>query len=92
VHRLCKALCRDLILRKVDLARCAQITCPVWSEFCGFVPVRILKETNKEEEELVGVAPHWGKPRISCVDVLVQYCPCDLCIYFLSALLLMYDR
>jgi hypothetical protein len=32
--------------------------------------LRILKETNKEEEELVGVAPHWGEPRISCVDLL----------------------
>jgi hypothetical protein len=31
--------------------------------------VRSLK-TNKEEEELVDVAPHWGEPRISCVDVL----------------------
>jgi hypothetical protein len=31
--------------------------------------VEILK-TNKEEEELVDVAPHWGEPRISCVDVL----------------------
>jgi hypothetical protein len=47
VHRLCKALCRDLILRKVDLVCCAQITCPVQSELCGSVPVRILKETNK---------------------------------------------
>jgi hypothetical protein len=64
----------------------------VWSELCGSVLVRILKETNKEEEELVDVTPHWGEPRISCVDVLVQYCPCYLCIYLLSALLLMYDR
>jgi hypothetical protein len=54
----------------VDLARCAQITCPVQSEICGSVPVRRLKETNKEEEELVDVAPQWGEPRISCVDVL----------------------
>jgi hypothetical protein len=30
-----------------------------------------LKKTNKkEEEELVDVSPHWGEPRISCVDVL----------------------
>jgi hypothetical protein len=29
-----------------------------------------IEETNKEEEELVDVAPHWGEPRISCVDVL----------------------
>jgi hypothetical protein len=31
--------------------------------------VRSLK-INKEEEELVDVAPHWGEPRISCVVVL----------------------
>jgi hypothetical protein len=37
---------------------------------CGLVHVRKLKDTNKEEEELVDVAPHWGEPRISCVDVL----------------------
>jgi hypothetical protein len=73
VHIMCKALCRDLILRKVDLVRYAQITCPVWSELCGSVPVRRLKETNKEEEELVDVAPHWGETRISCVDVI-----CDM--------------
>jgi hypothetical protein len=29
-----------------------------------------IEETNKEEEELVDVAPHWGEPRISCVIVL----------------------
>jgi hypothetical protein len=29
-----------------------------------------IEETNKEEEELVDVSPHWGEPRISCVDVL----------------------
>jgi hypothetical protein len=72
VQRLFKALCRDLILRKVDLVRCAQITCLVQSELCGSVPVIIL-ETNKEEEELVDVAPHWGEPHISFVDVL-----CDM--------------
>jgi hypothetical protein len=36
----------------------AQITCPMRSELCGFVLVRILKKTNKEEEDLVDVAPH----------------------------------
>ena len=70
VRRLCKYFCRGLILRKVDLVRCAHITCPMWSELCGSVPVRILKKTNKEEEELVDVAPHWGEPHISYVDVL----------------------
>jgi hypothetical protein len=29
-----------------------------------------IEETNKEEEELVDVAPHWGESRISCVIVL----------------------
>jgi len=29
-----------------------------------------LEEVNKEEEDLVDVAPHWGEPRISCVDVI----------------------
>jgi len=32
--------------------------------------VRRLEESNKEEEELVGIAPHWGESCISCVDVL----------------------
>jgi hypothetical protein len=39
------------------------------SWFCGSVHVRRLEEDNKEEEELVDVAPHWGEPRISCVVV-----------------------
>jgi hypothetical protein len=30
---------------------------------------RRLKEDNKEDEELVDVAPHWGEPHISCVVV-----------------------
>jgi len=72
VHRLCKSLCCDLILRKVDLVCCAQITCPVQSKIFGFMPIRILKKTNKDEEDLVDVAPHWGEPRISCVDVLYE--------------------
>jgi hypothetical protein len=33
------------------------------------VHVRRLKKDNKEDEELVDVAPHWGEPRISCVMV-----------------------
>jgi hypothetical protein len=36
---------------------------------CGYVHVRRLEEDNKEEEELVDVAPHWGEPCISCVVV-----------------------
>ena len=52
--------------------RCVQISCPLWSWICGLVHVRRLEETNKEEEELVDVAPHWGEPRISCVDVLYE--------------------
>jgi hypothetical protein len=32
---------------------------------------KILKKTNKEKKKkLVDVAPHWGEPHISCVDVL----------------------
>ena len=49
--------------------RCAQISCPLRSWIYGLVHIRILEETNKEEEELVDVAPHWGEPRISCVVV-----------------------
>jgi hypothetical protein len=65
---------------KEDLARCAQISCPMWSWFCGSVHVRRLEAANKEEEEeLVDVAPHWGEPRISRVDVLVLWCSCCLC-------------
>jgi len=40
------------------------------SWFCGSVHVRRLEEDNKEEEDLVDVAPHWGEPRISYVDTL----------------------
>jgi hypothetical protein len=40
------------------------------SWLCGLVPVRRLKDTNKEEEELVDVSPHWGELCISFVDVL----------------------
>jgi hypothetical protein len=49
--------------------RCAQISCPLRSWICGLVHVRRLEETNKEDEELVDTAPHWGEPCISCVDV-----------------------
>ena len=37
---------------------------------CGLVHVIRLKKINKEEEELVDVAPHWGEPRISYDIVL----------------------
>jgi hypothetical protein len=36
---------------------------------CGYVHVRRLTKDNREEQELVGVAPHWGEPHISCVVV-----------------------
>jgi hypothetical protein len=52
------------------MARCVHISYPLRSWIYGLVHVRRLEETNKEEEELVDVAPHWGEPRISCVDVL----------------------
>jgi hypothetical protein len=42
--------------------------------------VIILKETNKEEEELVDIAPHWGEPCIYCFDVL--------CVMFLMLFML----
>jgi hypothetical protein len=45
---------------KDNLARCAHISCPMQSGFCGSVHVRGLKEDNKEDEELVDVAPCWG--------------------------------
>ena len=54
---------------KEDLARCAQISCPMQSGFLWLCVCRRLKEDNKEREELVDVAPHWGEPRISCVVV-----------------------
>jgi hypothetical protein len=47
-----------------------QISCPLRSCICDLVHVRRLEEVNKEEEELVDVAPHWGEPRISYVIVL----------------------
>jgi hypothetical protein len=49
---------------------------------CGSVHVRRLKEDNKEEEELVDVAPRWGEPRISCVVVSL----CDDVIVFMLVL------
>jgi hypothetical protein len=55
--------------RKEDLARCVHISCPMRSGFLWLCACRILKEDNKEREELVGVAPHWGEPCISCVVV-----------------------
>jgi hypothetical protein len=54
---------------KEDLARCAHISCPMRSGFCSSMHVIRLIEDNKEEEELVVVAPHQGEPRISCVMV-----------------------
>jgi hypothetical protein len=44
------------------------------SWICGLVHVRRLEEVNKEEEELVDVAPHWGEPHISHVIVLCAMC------------------
>ena len=39
--------------------------------------VRRLTEDNKEDEELVDVAPHWGEPRIS--HVIVALCIMVVC-------------
>jgi hypothetical protein len=55
-----KRLCVVPSSGKEDLVRCAQISCPMQSWFCGSVHVRRLKEDNKEDEELVDVAPRWG--------------------------------
>jgi hypothetical protein len=55
-----KRLCVVPSSGKEDLARYAQISCPMRSWFCGSVHVRRLKEDNKEDEELVDVAPRWG--------------------------------
>jgi hypothetical protein len=77
--RLCAikelALCLDLILRKVDLVHCVQITCPVrslalWLCAQEKMHVRDCRLIKKKKKKLVDVAPHWGEPRISCVDVL----------------------
>ena len=43
---------------KEDLARCAHISSPMRSGFQGFVHVRRLTEDNKEDEELMDVAPN----------------------------------
>ena len=45
---------------KEDLVKCAQISFPMRNWFCGSVHVRILKEANKEDEDLVDVAQGWG--------------------------------
>jgi hypothetical protein len=72
--------------------RCVRISCPLWSWICGLVHVGRLEESNKEEGELVGVAPHWGEPRISCVIVLCAMCSWCLCLYLFSTLFMTYDR
>ena len=55
-----RRLCVVSNLGKEDLAKCAQISFPMQSWFHGSVHVRILKEDNKEDEELVDVAPCYG--------------------------------
>jgi hypothetical protein len=72
-NRLCKALCLDLIGEGgsgkvcVDLMSFAKLA--LWLCAQENKNVERLK-TNKEEKELVDVAPHWGEPCISCVVVL----------------------
>jgi hypothetical protein len=54
--------------------------------------VRRLTEENKEEEELVDVAPHRGEPRISCVVVALCIMVVMLLMRFmLSAVIFMLD-
>jgi hypothetical protein len=68
VVRLCAikelALCLDLILRKVDLVHCAQITCPLrsWALWlCAQEKKNVRRsKTNKEEEEVGGCSPTLG--------------------------------
>jgi hypothetical protein len=48
---------------RTDLLSLADLT--LWLGAC-----KEIEETNKEEEELVDVAPHWGEPCTSCVFVL----------------------
>jgi hypothetical protein len=69
------ALCLDLILMKVDLVHCAQITylmrgLALWLYSQEETHVRDCSLINKKKKKLVEVAPHWGEARISCVDVL----------------------
>jgi hypothetical protein len=45
---------------KEDLEKCVQISYSMRSWFFGSLHVRRLKEDNKEDEELVDVAPQWG--------------------------------
>jgi hypothetical protein len=52
---------------RVDLLSFAELD--LWLNAC-----KEIEETNKEEEELVDVAPHWGEPHISCVIVLCAIC------------------
>jgi hypothetical protein len=61
--------------------RCTHISYPMWSCLCGSMHVRGLEEANKEGEELVDVAPHWGEPRISCVMCFVLYCSCVFLVH-----------
>jgi hypothetical protein len=88
VHRLCKGSVLGPNSGKEDLTRCAQISYPMRSWICGSVHVRILKETNKEEEELVDVAPHWGEPRISCFIVICLFVYVVYVFNFLNPLML----
>jgi hypothetical protein len=50
------------------------------------VHVRILEETNKKRIRLVEVAPHWGEPRISCVDLIC------VMVFMLFMYLISYSR
>jgi hypothetical protein len=53
--------------------RCTHISYHMWSCFYGFVHVRRLKEDNKEEEELVEIAPHKGEPHTSYIVISLCY-------------------
>jgi hypothetical protein len=52
--------------------------------------VRDYRLIKKKKKKSVGVAPHWGEPRISCV--LICFVRCCLCDYFLSVVDVMYNE
>jgi hypothetical protein len=59
VHRLCKALCLDL-LGEGGSGECAQISCPMRSRVLMLCVSKKIEEDNKEEEDIGGRSPRWG--------------------------------
>jgi hypothetical protein len=95
LHRLCKALCLDLIREGGSSEVCSDILSFVelalW--LCAQEQRNVTSlKTNKEEEEVVDVAPHWGEPRISCVDMLCEMLLILFMLFIFSVLVFMYVR